>query len=347
MSGLTSIKTAIEGIKKDFQSALGECVKAQTPDAYKRLHKQFLKTEVGALFSQLKTVDANEKREAGQAIHELRSWIESELSELSVSAQLASSAESKSQPFFDPAVTKTQIKKGQLHPLTKFYYLIEKVLVGMGFQVIQGPEIELEENNFEKLNIPPHHPARDMQDTFYIEGADVLLRSHTSSVQVRAMEKMKPPLMLISPGLVYRVDDIDPQHTPMFHQVEGLVVGEKITFADLKGVLITLFENVFGEKIKLRFRPSYYPYTEPSAAVDLSCIICNQAGCRTCGQSGWITILGAGMVHPNVFTAVGYDPDQYSGFAFGLGINRLAMIYYGLPEIRAFYENNMNLWQQL
>ena len=195
--------------------------------------------------------------------------------------------------------------------------------------------------------MPSHHPARDMQDTFYVTAPNVLLRSHTSSVQIRTMLKNKPPIQIMSQGTVYRVDDIDPQHTPMFYQIEGLMVAENISFANLKAVLTKLIKEVFGESVKVRFRPTYYPYTEPSAAMDMSCTACGGKGCRTCGGSGWITVLGSGMVHPNVLEGVGYDTSKYTGFAFGLGLNRLTLIYYGLSEMRKFYENDISLWKQL
>ena len=216
------------------------------------------------------------------------------------------------------------------------YKKLEEVLVGMGFSVVQGPEVELDKYNFEMLNIPPHHPARDMQDTFYISAPNVLLRSHTSSVQIRTMQNNKPPIQIISQGTVYRVDDIDPQHTPMFYQIEGLMVAENISFANLKAVLIKFLKEVFGNNTKVRFRPSYYPYTEPSAAIDMSCAKCGEKGCSTCRGTGWITVAGSGMVHPNVLEGVGYDSNKYTGFAFGMGLNRLALIYYGLDEIRKF-----------
>ena len=229
----------------------------------------------------------------------------------------------------------------------KLYKKIEEVCISMGFSVVQGPEIEIDKYNFEMLNIPAHHPARDMQDTFYVSHPNIILRSHTSSVQIRTMQKQKPPIQIISPGTVYRVDDIDPQHTPMFYQVEGLMIAENISFSNLKAVLIKLLKEVFGEKIQVRFRPTYYPYTEPSAAIDMSCTSCGGKGCRICGNSGWITVLGSGMVHPNVLEGVGYDNSKYTGFAFGLGLNRLALLYYGLDEIRKLYENNIYLWNQL
>lgn len=298
---------------------------------------------VKAFYADLKNIaDASAKKEAGMLINNFKKDIESQL-------QLCQDKfkSNNSCTKYDVSIFKDDIKVGSGHPLIKLYKKIEEVFVSMGFSVVQGPEIELDKYNFEMLNLPPHHPARDMQDTFYISQPNVLLRSHTSSVQIRTMEKLTPPIQIISPGTVYRVDEIDPQHTPMFYQIEGLMVAEKISFANLKAVLTKFLKEVFGNEIDVRFRPSYYPYTEPSAAIDMSCTKCGKKGCRTCGNSGWITVLGSGMVHPNVLEAVGYDSKKYTGFAFGLGLNRLALLYYGLDEIRKLYENDISLWKQI
>ncbi|GMB10752.1 MAG: phenylalanine--tRNA ligase subunit alpha [Candidatus Improbicoccus devescovinae] len=249
--------------------------------------------------------------------------------------------------YKDYTIFKQNIAIGARHPLIKLCKIIEKILICMGFLVIQGPEIELDKYNFEMLNMPVYHPARDMQDTFYIRSPNVLLRSHTSSVQIRAMQAQGPPIRVISPGTVYRVDDIDPQHTPMFFQIEGLLIDENVSFANLKAVLIRLLKEVFGPKINVRFRPSYYPYTEPSAAIDMSCVNCIGTNCPVCGGEGWITVLGSGMVHPEVLKGVGYNTQKYNGFAFGLGLNRLALLYYNLGEIKKIYENDVFLWRQL
>ena len=215
----------------------------------------------------------------------------------------------------------------------------------MGFKIVEGPEIETEFYNFEALNIPLDHPSRDAFDTFYIKDK-YLLRSHTSPVQARFMEKEKPPFKIIVPGKVYRPDAVDASHSFMFHQVEGLVVGEDVTFADLKGALSVFVKEYFGEKAKVRFRPHYFPFTEPSAEVDVSCIICGGSGCSVCGKKGWLEILGCGMVHPNVFKAVKYNPEKVTGFAFGMGVDRIAMLKYGINDIRLFYENDMRFLEQ-
>lgn len=338
---VTEIKEKIKRIKDNYL----EDVKAvQSSSDIVKLQKKYLKIEIKGLYDNLKAItNVQDKKEYGRQINELKNHLEESINHL----KEKSKTDQKDIFIYDQTILKQSIKRGKIHPLMKLEKKIEDVFTNMGFAVVQGPEIEIDRNNFEKLNMPAHHPARDMQDTFYIREPRVLLRSHTSSVQIRTMEHIKPPFKIISPGTVYRVDDIDPQHTPMFYQIEGLVVGEKITFADLKGVLIEFIQNVFGDSTKLRFRPSYYPYTEPSAAIDMSCIMCNQEGCRTCDHSGWITMLGAGMVHPNVLEGVDIDSNKYSGFAFGLGLNRLALLYYGLTEIRKLYENDISLWEQL
>ena len=233
---------------------------------------------------------------------------------------------------------------GSLHPVTQVCKEICGIFATFGFSVVEGPEVEMDYYNFEALNIPPDHPARDMQDTFYIND-QILLRTHTSPVQVRVMEKIKPPLRILSPGKVYRRDS-DVSHTPMFHQIEGLLVDEGVTFADLKGILTEFLKRIFGENTFLRFRPSFFPFTEPSAEVDIRCVICGGKGCRVCGQSGWLEILGSGMVDPAVFHNVGYDAEKYTGFAFGLGLERIAMLKYSISDIRLFFENDVRFIKQ-
>ncbi len=233
---------------------------------------------------------------------------------------------------------------GHIHPVIQVRREICDIFASFGFSVVEGPEIELDYYNFEALNIPKDHPARDMQDTFYIE-ENIVLRTHTSPVQVRVMEKVQPPVRILSPGRVYRPDS-DVSHTPMFHQIEGLLVDKGISFGDLKGILTAFLKKVFGEKTVLRFRPSFFPFTEPSAEVDICCVMCGGKGCRVCGQSGWLEILGSGMVDPAVFKNVGYDPEVYTGFAFGLGLERIAMLKYGISDIRLFFENDIRFLRQ-
>jgi len=233
---------------------------------------------------------------------------------------------------------------GRLHPITQVMGEICYIFERMGFTVVHGPEIELDFYNFEALNIPPDHPARDMQDTFYIDDK-VLLRTHTSPIQIRIMERQGPPLRIIAPGKVYRCDS-DISHTPMFHQVEGLMVDRDISFAGLKGVLTSFIQQIFDPDTPVRFRPSFFPFTEPSAEVDIQCVMCKGKGCRVCSHTGWLEVLGAGMVHPEVFRHVGYDTEEFTGFAFGLGIERIAMLKFGIDDIRLFYDNDLYFLQQ-
>jgi phenylalanyl-tRNA synthetase alpha chain len=233
---------------------------------------------------------------------------------------------------------------GRVHPITRVSGEICDIFAGFGFAVVEGPEIELEYYNFEALNIPKDHPARDMQDTFYVED-NIVLRTHTSPVQVRTMERQGPPVRILSPGRVYRPDS-DISHTPMFHQIEGLLVDRGISFGDLKGILASFIRQMFGHDTALRFRPSFFPFTEPSAEVDMRCVMCRGSGCRVCSQSGWLEILGSGMVDPAVFHNVDYDPEKYTGFAFGLGLERIAMLKYGISDIRLFFENDMRFLEQ-
>jgi len=236
---------------------------------------------------------------------------------------------------------------GHLHPITQIMDEICSIFTRMGFSVVEGPEIETEFNNFTGLNIPLDHPSRDAFDTFYLKDyKKMLLRSHTSPVQIRVMKARKPPLAIIVPGRVYRPDAVDASHLFMFHQIEGFMVDQRITFADLKGILQEFGQAVFGKDIKMRFRPHFFPFTEPSAEVDISCIICKGKGCSVCGRKGWLEILGSGMIHPNVFKNVGYDPKKYTGFAFGMGIERIAMLKYGINDIRLFFENDLRFLKQ-
>jgi phenylalanyl-tRNA synthetase alpha chain len=234
--------------------------------------------------------------------------------------------------------------RGVLHPITQVTQQICDIFTRLGFAIAEGPEVESDHYNFEALNIPKNHPARDMQDTFYVSD-NVVLRTHTSPIQIRTMEKHKPPLRIIAPGKVYRCDS-DLTHTPMFHQIEGLMVGEDISFGDLKGILTAFVHQIFDDQTTLKFRPSFFPFTEPSAEVDILCVMCRGKGCRVCSQTGWLEVLGAGMVHPAVFENVGYDTSRITGFAFGLGIERITMLKYGVDDIRIFFENDFRFLSQ-
>jgi phenylalanyl-tRNA synthetase alpha chain len=236
---------------------------------------------------------------------------------------------------------------GHLHPLTQVMDEICAIFTRMGFSIVEGPEIETEYNNFTGLNIPLEHPSRDVFDTFYLKDKNrLLLRSHTSPVQIRAMKARKPPLAVVVPGRVYRPDAVDASHSFMFHQIEGFMVDTNIRFSDLKGVLEVFAKAIFGQDIRMRFRPHFFPFTEPSAEVDISCIICKGKGCSVCGRKGWLEILGSGMIHPNVFKHVGYNPQKYTGFAFGLGVERIAMLKYGIDDIRLFFEDDLRFLKQ-
>jgi phenylalanyl-tRNA synthetase alpha chain len=305
---------------------------------------------VSALLKSLGTVPAAERPRLGQLINDLKTHIESQLD----ARTAAASSSRPAKGAVDVTLPGRQPQIGHRHPLTLLRERIEAIFSRMGFLVLEGPELEDDYHNFEALNMPPEHPARDMQDTLYLAspvrsaaGASAtLLRTHTSGMQIRYMETHKPPVRLIAPGRVYRRDNFDPTHTPMFTQVEGLVVDEGISLADLKGTLYALARELFGEDRKVRFRPSFFPYTEPSAEMDISCASCHGKGCPMCKHTGWLEILGSGMVHPFLFEAVGYDPEKYTGFAFGMGIERVALLKWGVEDIRLFYENDLRFLEQ-
>ncbi len=290
----------------------------------------------------LKDLDPGARRRVGQEANLLKEALETAL--IQRSTALKEAARRAPAPELDVTLPGRRPPLGRLHPLNRFMEEVCDIFLHLGFEAVEGPEVELDWYNFEALNIPPDHPARDMQDTFYFNDR-VLLRTHTSPMQIRIMEQRQPPVRIIAPGRVYR-RDLDLTHSPMFHQVEGLLVDQDVTFADLKGVLTAFVREMFGPEVALRFRPSYFPFTEPSAEVDIACFICRGAGCRVCKITGWVEVLGAGMVHPAVFEAVGYDPELYTGFAFGLGIERLAMLKYGIDDIRLFFDNDIRFLRQ-
>ncbi|MCU0572871.1 MAG: phenylalanine--tRNA ligase subunit alpha [Syntrophobacteraceae bacterium] len=299
------------------------------------------KGEFAALFKGLVALPDDERRRVGKVLNEAKVELEALLNgAMDLSRE---KLRSRTQ-FFDVTIPGRRPLTGHLHPITQTAVEIGRIFSGLGFETVEGPEIELDYYNFEALNIPRDHPARDMQDTFYIS-EDVVLRTHTSPIQVRVMEKRRPPIRIIAPGRTYRCDS-DVTHTPMFHQVEGLMVGENISFGDLKGILTVFVHQMFGPHVGLRFRPSFFPFTEPSAEVDIQCVMCRGAGCRVCSQTGWLEILGSGMVDPEVFKMVGYDPETVTGFAFGMGIERIAMLKYGIDDLRLFFENDLRFLRQ-
>jgi phenylalanyl-tRNA synthetase alpha chain len=285
-----------------------------------------------------------EKPIFGKRCNEVKDILNSKIEDILQKQSIRKKEDSLLKEKIDVTLPGRAVRRGRIHPVIQVRREICAIFTSFGFSVVEGPEIELDYYNFEALNIPKDHPARDMQDTFYIE-ENIVLRTHTSPVQIRVMEKVKPPVRILSPGRVYRPDS-DISHTPMFHQIEGLLVDKGISFGDLKGILTAFLKKVFGEKTTLRFRPSFFPFTEPSAEVDIRCVMCDGKGCRVCGQSGWLEILGSGMVDPAVFLNVGYDPEIYSGFAFGLGLERIAMLKYGISDIRLFFENDIRFLKQ-
>jgi phenylalanyl-tRNA synthetase alpha chain len=292
----------------------------------------------------LKNLPESERIEKGRQLQELRNRFESIFLARERELKRANLEKILKNEQIDITLPGFPFEVGSLHPITQTYYKIISIFTSMGFENAFGPEVEKDFYNFEALNIPKDHPARDMQDTFYIND-EMLLRTHTSPVQIRTMLEQKPPIKIIAPGKVYRCDS-DVSHTPMFHQVEGLLVDRDIKLSNLKAILTLFIKRLFEENTKLRFRPSYFPFTEPSAEVDISCVVCKGKGCRVCGFSGWLEILGCGMVHPNVFKAVNIDNTVYTGFAFGLGIERITMLLYGIDDIRLFFENNINFLGQ-
>jgi len=296
-----------------------------------------------SLLRQLGQVSAEDRPRLGKLANEIKEELEQKFN--ARKSALAAGDTGTAGGRDDLSLPGRMLPFGRLHPVTQIMDEVCSIFVDLGFAVAEGPDVELDYYNFEALNIPKHHPARDMHDTFYINDS-TLLRTHTSPMQIRAMEREKPPLRIIAPGKVYRCDS-DITHTPMFHQVEGFLVDRKVSFADLKGVLTVFCQKMFDqEDIRLRFRPSFFPFTEPSAEVDIGCVICRGNGCRVCKQTGWLEILGAGMIDPEVFKMVDYDPEEFSGFAFGLGMERIAMLKYGIDDIRLFYENDLRFLRQ-
>ncbi len=303
------------------------------------------KGELTAVLRGMGALSAEERPVIGQLANDVRACIESAIAEKQTELQKAALENRLKAEKLDVTMPGTPVPAGHLHPLTQVQRQLEDIFIGMGFSIVEGPEVELDYYNFQALNIPENHPARDTQDTFYITD-NILLRSQTSPVQVRTMEHQKPPIRIISPGRVYRSDALDSTHSPLFHQLEGLVVDKGITMGDLKGTLEIFAKKMFGESTRIRFRPHHFPFTEPSAEVDVSCYVCGGKGCRLCKGEGWIEILGAGMVHPFVLSNCGIDPEVYSGFAFGLGIERIAMKAYSVDDIRLFYENDERFLEQ-
>lgn len=367
-------RSAIDALRAAFGVRLDA---ASTEQSLKTVHDEFLSRKSGSITALMKTLGSLEpdaRRAFGALVNELKTDIETRLDEKK--AQLAHARPPAG--AVDVTLPARTLPYGRVHPLMRVRQQVEDVFSRMGYEILEGPEVEDDFHNFEALNMPPDHPARDMQDTLYLGApivggtwgahrtntpaarradgaagaipaaqvrAATLLRTHTSAMQIRYMKTFRPPVRIIVPGRVYRRDNLDLSHTPMFQQIEGLVVGEGITMADLKGTFEALLTEIFGD-VQVRLRPSFFPYTEPSAEIDISCRSCAGQGCATCKHTGWIEILGSGMVHPAVFEAVGYDPEVVTGFAFGMGIERVAILKWGVEDIRLFYENDLRFLEQ-
>jgi phenylalanyl-tRNA synthetase alpha chain len=328
------------------KDALAELKTAKTEEQFLNIRTKYLgrKGLLTGLLRNIAQVSDDEKPLFGKRCNELKNVLNAKIDEELQQQANRNKEDVLLREKIDVTLPGSVVKCGRIHPVIQIRREICSVFASFGFSIVEGPELELDYYNFEALNIPKDHPARDMQDTFYIE-ENIVLRTHTSPVQVRIMEKVRPPLRILSPGKVYRRDS-DISHTPMFHQIEGLLVDKGVNFGDLKGILTAFLKKIFGSATTLRFRPSFFPFTEPSAEVDIRCVMCGGKGCRVCGQSGWLEILGSGMVDPAVFQNVNYDSEEYSGFAFGLGLERIAMLKYGISDIRLFFENDIRFLKQ-
>ena len=338
------MKAQLEAIEK---KAFEELTAAQDLKDLDAVRVKYLgkKGELTAILKQMGKLSAEERPVIGQPANQVRAQIEERLEETKTNLEAHLLDQRLATETLDVTMPGKRSVLGKKHPITIVLDELKEIFIGMGFDVAQGPEVELDYYNFEALNIPKDHPARDTQDTFYIND-NVVLRTQTSPIQIRVMEKQKPPIRIIAPGRVYRSDALDATHSPLFHQVEGLVVDKNITMADLKGTLEVFVKRLYGEESVVRFRPHHFPFTEPSAELDVQCFNCHGEGCRLCKGEGWIEILGCGMVHPKVLENCGIDPEEYSGFAFGMGLERLVMRRYNIDDLRLFYENDARFLNQ-
>jgi phenylalanyl-tRNA synthetase alpha chain len=338
------MKQKLEALKQSAQNELNE---AQNLKTLEDIRVKYLgkKGELTSVLREMGSLSAEERPIMGQLANDVRSFVENLLGEIGGKLENEEKASRLSSEVIDVTMPGRVKELGRKHPLTMVLDEIKDVFLGMGYDIAEGPEVEFGYYNFDALNIPQNHPARDIQDTFYIN-ENIILRTQTSPVQVRVMENKKPPIKIICPGRVYRSDAVDATHSPIFHQVEGLVIDKGITMGDLVGTLQAFAKSIFGEKTGIRLRPHHFPFTEPSAEVDVSCWVCGGSGCRVCKGEGWIEILGSGMVHPNVLKNCGIDPEVYSGFAFGLGIERITMGRYGIDDMRLLYENDLRFLSQ-
>ena len=338
------MKERLEQIKAEAVARIQE---ADVPEKLNDVRVKFLgkKGELTAVLKGMKDVAPEERPKVGQLVNDTRAAIEELLEESKTRMEKAIREEKLKAEVIDVTLPSKKNSVGHRHPNTIALEEVERIFIGMGYEVVEGPEVEKDYYNFEALNIPADHPAKDEQDTFYVNG-EMLLRTQTSGVQVHEMEKGKLPIRMIAPGRVFRADEVDATHSPSFHQVEGLVIDKNITFADLKGTLAEFAKELFGEDTKVKFRPHHFPFTEPSAEMDVSCFKCGGKGCRFCKGEGWIEILGCGMVHPRVLRMSGIDPEEYSGFAFGVGLERIALLKYEIDDMRLLYENDIRFLKQ-
>lgn len=336
-----------EQLEKIRREALEQINASDALDKLNDVRVKFLgkKGELTSVLKGMKGVAAEERPKIGQMVNETRAEIEKVLEETKLKMERVLREKQLAAEVIDVTMPAKRAVLGHRHPSAIAMEEVERIFVGMGYEVMEGPEVEYDYYNFEALNIPADHPAKDEQDTFFITG-DILLRSQTSPVQVRAMEQGKLPIRMIAPGRVFRADEVDATHSPSFHQIEGLVVDKHITFSDLKGTLQEFARELFGEETRVKFRPHHFPFTEPSAEVDVSCFKCGGSGCRFCKGSGWIEILGCGMVHPRVLSMSGIDPEEYSGFAFGMGLERISLLKYEIDDMRLLYENDIRFLKQ-
>ncbi|WP_026671130.1 phenylalanine--tRNA ligase subunit alpha [Butyrivibrio sp. AD3002] len=336
-----------EQLEKIRESALKQIGETDGLDMLNDIRVNFLgkKGELTSILKSMKDVAPEDRPKVGQMVNEVREEIEKSLEATKKKMEVAVREAKLASETIDVTLPAKKNNVGHRHPNTITLEDVENVFIGMGYEVAEGPEVEKDYYNFEALNIPADHPAKDEQDTFYISG-DLLLRTQTSSTQVHEMEKGKLPIKMIAPGRVFRADEVDATHSPSFHQIEGLVIDKDITFADLKGTLAEFAKEIFGEDVKVKFRPHHFPFTEPSAEMDVSCFKCGGKGCRFCKGEGWIEILGCGMVHPHVLEMSGIDPNEYTGFAFGLGLERIAVLKYEIDDMRLLYENDIRFLEQ-
>ena len=334
-------------VKEIQDAAVSAILGADGLDRLNEVRVSFLgkKGSLTAVLKSMKNVDPEDRPKVGKCVNDARAEIEARMTEMKNRLDAEKMARELEKEKIDVTLPPKMKFIGHSHPNTIALEEVERIFVGMGYEVIEGPEIEYDDYNFTKLNIPANHPAKDEQDTFYIT-KDILLRTQTSPVQARVMEKGKLPIRMISPGRVFRSDEVDATHSPSFHQIEGLVIDKNITFADLKGTLDVFAKELFGPETKTKFRPHHFPFTEPSAEVDVSCFKCGGKGCRFCKGSGWIEILGCGMVHPHVLEMCGIDPEEYTGFAFGVGLERIALLKYEIDDMRLLYENDIRFLKQ-